>query len=615
MHSYFDNPNQQFGLGSEVATTDTPGPPVDSPRTSTAAGMSQQEAYVLLGQVKGEQRLPSPSSQQSKITWNRENPLQENLNQTLLQTINCKLQLIPPELDHFTLNLDNHFVSEKLLIAIMAAVISNNENYHNRHLATTYREMPVTTVRRKRIAAEFHEYIGAYYFNLTKLSLKKTFLSLRSLEALAQALRGNRSILELDLGGNELNSSGIAVLISGMRYNQSITRLNLSDVRAYDEGAFMIAAFLMSTKSLKTIDLSTNHISDKGLEALKQSALRNTSITSLYLEDNNIDPAKLYSLSNILKRNGCIQYVFETIFDKMSLNRKFKNKLQSFKKGVMQVRSNSTLNISVEEERKPLFRLMKQNSNVIAPPEQLPSNRFIIGKSETIGKRPTMEDRMVAYGCYRESQDCELYCIFDGHGGKSASDYAADNIYRIFGEYLDSKQSPQEAFKFSYQQIHTQISPWPFMGTTAVVCVSNVGDSRVVLGRLNDQNRFEAERLTFDHRPVEESERLRITNAGGTVLNGRVNGMLAVSRALGDSFLTPYVTPDPYLSSFTIKDSDKFLILACDGVWDLISDEEAVRLVSSIPDPSKSSEELRDLAFAQGSTDNISVMIVKLNEY
>ncbi|EGG14657.1 hypothetical protein DFA_10915 [Cavenderia fasciculata] len=591
---------------------------------------NKSESYLLVGQTKEGSRNPSPSSQ-SKISFVGEfNPNVEEMNKTLLQTINCKLQLIPPELNHFTLNLDNHCLTEKLFLSICAAIIVNNENYSNRHMSTTLRDTPLTTIRKKKIQQEYLDFIAQYYFTITKLSLKKTMLSSRSLEALSQALRNNRSITELDLGGNELHATGLAVLTAGLRSNKSVTRINLSDVKAYDEGAFMIAAFLMSTKTIKTLDLSTNHISEKGLEALKQSVIRNTSITSLYLEDNNVDQSKLYSLNHILKRNSCVQFALETIFERIPWNRKFKNKIQSFKKGVMQTRTNSTLNISVDEERTPLFRLMnKQNSSAsiqekIPPPPELESSRYVVGKSETIGKRPTMEDRMVAYGCYQDNSKSELYCVFDGHGGRAASDFAAENIYRIFGEYLDSKKIPEEAFKCAFQNIHVQIAPWPFIGTTAAcayikedqMCVANVGDSRVVLGYWsNESSSFQASRLSFDHRPVEDSERNRITQAGGTVLNGRVNGMLAVSRALGDSFLTPYVTANPHIHNMTIAPEHKFLIIACDGVWDIVSDEDAVDLVSAISDPNRASETLRDFAYQLGSTDNISVMVVKLCDY
>ncbi|KAF2072407.1 hypothetical protein CYY_006282 [Polysphondylium violaceum] len=605
---------------------------------------TESEAYNVLFS-KGSSS--SSSSNKSKITF-QESPQAEGINQNMLATINCKLQLIPPELSHFTLNLDNHFISERLFLCICAAIIENNNNYANRHLATTLKDTPLSTMKKKKIQQDFQEYLAKYYFTITKLSLKNTLLSSRSLEALAQCLRHNRSIVELDLGGNDLTAKGIGLLISGLRDNKTITRLNLADVHAFDEGAFMVAAYLMCSKNIKVVDLASNYITDKGFQALKQSVMRNCTITSLYLSDNQIESQKLHSLEHLLARNTAVQYVLDSIFDSIPWNRKFKNRIASFKKGVMQTRSNSTLTLVDEDDKTPLFRLMNKHNNspgnmlngdesgggggsegigghFTSPPET-PSTRFTIGKSEMTGKRPTMEDRMVAYGCFRNNPNSEFYSIFDGHGGKSASDFAADNIYRIFSEYLNSNKTPQEAFRLAYSSINQQIAPWPFIGTTAAsvyiqedkVYVANVGDSRVILGKITmegENKKVSTQRLTFDHRPVEESERQRIINAGGTVLNGRVNGMLAVSRALGDSFLNPYVTPEPFQSSFTITEDDKFLILACDGVWDLVSDEEAVLIISGISDPGKSSETLRDLAFSMGSTDNISVMVVKLNDY
>ncbi|KAN0006841.1 hypothetical protein ACTFIU_005033 [Dictyostelium citrinum] len=623
--------------------------------SKTGKRESKNESYVLMGETsKNDAKKPINPSKISFVF--SESQEAEAINRNLLQTINCKLQLIPIELNHFTLNLDNHYISERMFLSICATFLENNKNYHNRHMSTTLKETPLNTVKKKKIQSELQDYISKYYFTITKLSLKKILLSTRSLEGLSQVLRTNRSIVELDLGGNDLScNGGIPILIAGLRENKTITRLNLSDIHAYDEGAFMISAYLLCSKSVRIIDLSTNHISDRGFESLLAAVSRNTLITSLFLSDNNIESSKIHSLNHLLKRNTAIQSVFDQIFDSIPWNRKFKTKVASFKRNVLKTRTNSTLNVEqIEDDKTPLFRLMnKQGSSsaLTASPEESNGSRFKVGKSEMTGKRPTMEDRMVAYGNFRNNPNSELYCIFDGHGGRAASDFAADNIYKIFAEFLDANNTPEESFTKAYKSINTQISPWPFIGTTAAsvyicenkVYIANVGDSRVVLGKIigsdnsnggggggsssgggggsveggsdeqqqpqqqqQQTKKITAQRLTFDHRPVEESERLRITEAGGTVLNGRVNGMLAVSRALGDSFLTPYVIPDPHLSSFTISKDDKFLILACDGVWDLISDEEAVETVARISDPSKAAETLRDLAYNSGSTDNIS---------
>jgi protein phosphatase PTC1 len=73
--------------------------------------------------------------------------------------------------------------------------------------------------------------------------------------------------------------------------------------------------------------------------------------------------------------------------------------------------------------------------------------------------------------------------------------------------------------------------------------------------------------LSYDHKGSDENEGKRIANAGGLILNNRVNGVLAVTRALGDAYLKDLVTGHPYTTETVIQhDADEFIILACDGV-------------------------------------------------
>jgi protein phosphatase PTC1 len=95
-----------------------------------------------------------------------------------------------------------------------------------------------------------------------------------------------------------------------------------------------------------------------------------------------------------------------------------------------------------------------------------------------------------------------------------------------------------------------------------VLYTANVGDARIVLCR-NDK----ALRLSYDHKGSDENEGKRIAGAGGLILNNRVNGVLAVTRALGDAYMKDLVTGHPYTTETVIQpDIDEFLILACDGV-------------------------------------------------
>ncbi|KAK4241907.1 phosphatase 2C-like domain-containing protein [Achaetomium macrosporum] len=143
-----------------------------------------------------------------------------------------------------------------------------------------------------------------------------------------------------------------------------------------------------------------------------------------------------------------------------------------------------------------------------------------------------------------------------------------------------------------------------------VLYTANVGDARIILCRQG-----KALRLSYDHKGSDENEGRRITNAGGLILNNRVNGVLAVTRALGDTYLKDLVTGHPYTTETVIQpDLDEFLIIACDGLWDVCSDQDAVDLVRNIQDPVAAAKLLVDHALSRFSTDNLSCMVVRFDK-
>ncbi|KAK7737021.1 mgpp2cl-1, protein phosphatase 2C-like protein 1 [Cytospora paraplurivora] len=143
-----------------------------------------------------------------------------------------------------------------------------------------------------------------------------------------------------------------------------------------------------------------------------------------------------------------------------------------------------------------------------------------------------------------------------------------------------------------------------------VLYTANVGDARIILCRGG-----KALRLSYDHKGSDENEGKRITNSGGLILNNRVNGVLAVTRALGDTYMKDLVTGHPYTTETVIQpDIDEFIIIACDGLWDVCSDQEACDLVRNVHEPASAAKQLVDHALARFSTDNLSCMVVRLNK-
>jgi serine/threonine protein phosphatase PrpC len=160
------------------------------------------------------------------------------------------------------------------------------------------------------------------------------------------------------------------------------------------------------------------------------------------------------------------------------------------------------------------------------------------------------------------------------------------------------------------------------------ITTANVGDSRIVLGQRPPNHPFAepalAIRLTVDHRTDDPLEVARIEQAGGFLFKGRVCGVLAVTRSLGDQILKPYVTAHPAVREIGVRaaatadhNNNSFLIVACDGLWDVMTDQEAVQLVESYCGNDKSKQAtvadcLVAEALRRGTADNVTAVVVWL---
>ncbi|KAL3833501.1 hypothetical protein ACJIZ3_008237 [Penstemon smallii] len=120
--------------------------------------------------------------------------------------------------------------------------------------------------------------------------------------------------------------------------------------------------------------------------------------------------------------------------------------------------------------------------------------------------------------------------------------------------------------------------------------------------------------VSRDHKPDQTDERQRIEDAGGFVMwagTWRVGGVLAVSRAFGDRLLKQYVVADPEIQEEKVDDTLEFLILASDGLWDVVTNEEAVSMTKPIQEPEEAAKRLLQEAYQRGSADNITIVVVR----
>lgn len=249
------------------------------------------------------------------------------------------------------------------------------------------------------------------------------------------------------------------------------------------------------------------------------------------------------------------------------------------------------------------------------------------------GYRMTMEDAHNVK--INEDETLAVFGVFDGHGGRSCADYIGDAlpslIFKRLNQFLSKEVKTDEnlskymsIIRDCFFQIDHDLPEQSSMncGSTAIITaiiankyiiVANTGDSRSIMCL----NGGATKTLSFDHKPSTMGERVRIENSGGYVVSGRVNEILALSRAFGDfKFKFPFielstsqnnnsnryleanrkyfkhdlihlppemfqvtVEPDLLVYDLSYLKQPEFVILACDGIWDCYTNSKLVQLI------------------------------------
>ena len=282
------------------------------------------------------------------------------------------------------------------------------------------------------------------------------------------------------------------------------------------------------------------------------------------------------------------------------------------------------------------------------------------------GKRESMEDATIyaqwicnplegSHQQYRKPVIVQLYGVFDGHGGKDASVLVSKLLPTFIMQALQcsslsNKASVKTALVDSFEKMQAYMETFHSQkyqreGTTAVIVLriknhiycANAGDSRAVLcsnrqpeGELGKD--LQTADLSNDHKPNNPKEKVRVERLGGFI-NPSTSGStprvrassqqdkigLATSRSLGDlesrtktgEYL---VSPTPDITVNVLEKGEKgFIILACDGVWDVVKSPQACGVVMRAQKiKSNTCQALVRHAYAKGSTDNISAIVISL---
>jgi len=255
------------------------------------------------------------------------------------------------------------------------------------------------------------------------------------------------------------------------------------------------------------------------------------------------------------------------------------------------------------------------------------------------GLRPENEDNhsiiINSNAQNKQFKNIDFFAIFDGHGGAAVSEYVKMNLPQYFIDkrikYPLNKPYVRNVYNYIQQSLH-KYKFSRHCGSTGLVTIlykhnnndwlniMNNGDCRCILCRDNF-----ALPLTKDHKPHWPEEKHRIEQLGGKIVfdgyDWRISG-LSVSRAFGDFDSVPYVTHIPDIYRYMLDKKDKFIVMACDGLWDVLTNDEVVNFVLTycfdksltkrVNKKINIAKKLAEYALKKGSTDNITIIVIFL---
>ena len=267
-------------------------------------------------------------------------------------------------------------------------------------------------------------------------------------------------------------------------------------------------------------------------------------------------------------------------------------------------------------------------------------------EDQNIDSQPIMEDKSKSIENFNNDINQMVFELFDGHGGDDISNFLQQNFVQIYKQYLEINnynipKSLTYSFKEADEMIKESLTNLDGMGSTGtiihifwesdtklMVYTGNVGDSRVTL--ISPTHII---KLSYDHRMSDEKEKKRILESGIEVIDNRIGGELMLTRIFGDYEFKSKdkekekgkgkekdkekkkgLICEPFLSKIKIdlNIKDQFLILASDGIWDLVTEKEIQQMIEMTTNSEKLCAMIIKKALDKDSWDNMSVFVIKL---
>lgn len=252
------------------------------------------------------------------------------------------------------------------------------------------------------------------------------------------------------------------------------------------------------------------------------------------------------------------------------------------------------------------------------------------------GRRSQMEDRHVAFedlNALLDVQDADapeqaFFGVYDGHGGVDAANYTAAQLHLQVTSQEAFKTDPAAGLRAGFKATDVAFlkkAEREALTSGATACAVLMRPKKLYISWLGDSQAMmcrggkEVE-LMVPHKPSNEDEKKRIEDNGGVVVwygAWRVNGILSVARAIGDKKLKQWVIGDPDVGEFDLDGSEEFMLIACDGLWDVMDSEKIIAFVKEWQSKNEGVAGVSQALVAHciddlSSSDNISCIVVFL---
>ena len=252
--------------------------------------------------------------------------------------------------------------------------------------------------------------------------------------------------------------------------------------------------------------------------------------------------------------------------------------------------------------------------------QNTPFKSYSYYEDKNLKYRQSMEDIGIMIPDLTTDYKVSLFGIFDGHGGSDVVKFVKDRLPQLIKNYLIDLCPVETAFKNAFEKVDQELRFFDseYIGTTATIVLikdnkiycANVGDSKAYIIYDNSYTQ-----ISSDHKCTIEDEKIRVESMGGEIKKNRVMGQLILTRTLGDLYVKQYgVINTPDISVNDIRGNMKYIILASDGIWDVVDLDTLVGMGKAGKNVGEFCEDIVKLAINKNTKDNVSCIVISFKE-